>query len=262
MNGKDEEFVTPQRYVQYVAKHRRITISDFDVAPVVVLTWQPRLLNELVRRTGAKRSRQWLYGDEHPLYTGGVTGQRISFVRVPIGAAGTVVHMEELIACGARCIVGLGHAGSLQPTVPVGTLFIPTFCFSEEGVSEHYRRDGVQKTTPSDHLVQLLQASCRAEQAHMVEGTICSTDAPYRETKTKIQRLIKNSTLGIDMETSAMTVVGWFRGVETCNILVISDELGMEEWRPLFDTPKVLDGENLAIRAVLHWASHYARESC
>ena len=72
------------------------------------------------------------------LQTGAVEGRAVSIVRSPIGAPGTISVMEELIECGAKKIIGIGYAGSLQANIPIGSLIIPTHCVSDEGTSRHY----------------------------------------------------------------------------------------------------------------------------
>ncbi len=137
--------------------------------------------------------------------------------------------MEEMIACRARAFLGVGFAGSLQESAPVGALIIPTSVISEEGTSPHYIGKEVH-AIPSSNLAKII--------------------APYRELISKIEDYHNRGVLGVDMETSAMYVLGQVRNVEVCNLLVVSDEL-WHEWRPAFGTPELRVASQKAEQVIL-----------
>jgi uridine phosphorylase len=157
--------------------------------------------------------------------------------------------MEGLIACGARVFFGLGWAGSLQPSAPIGSMLIPTTCIREEGTSFHYL-DGSVAVQPDVQMVDLLQKSAAAEKIQLLSGLHWTTDAPYRELISKIKAFAEQGVLGVDMETSAMYALGQFRGVRVCNVLVVSDEL-WQEWRGGFYSPELRQATERAERLVL-----------
>jgi len=166
-----------------------------------------------------------------------------------VGAPGTVMVMEEMIACGAKVFLGLGFAGSLQPTAPVGTLLIPTECISEEGTSAHYLESEIA-IGPSSRLAEIIQELCKAEGLNVLSGPFWTTDAPYREFVRKIEAYRHQGVLGVDMETSAMYALGRVRGVDVCNLLVVSDEL-WHEWRPAFGSQEVREAMQRAGQVIL-----------
>lgn len=228
---------------------RGMAVEELGVAPVVVLSWGRRVLESLAEAVGAQLSRQWMWSKTYPLYTGEVDGTPVCFTHAPIGAPGTVVIMEELIACGARVFLGRGWAGSLQPETPVGTSLIPTTCVREEGTSLHYL-EADAGIGPSERLVEALKSASQEEGIKAVSGPIWTTDAPYRELIPKIEAYRRQGVVGVDMETSAMYALGQVRGVDVCNLLVISDEL-WDEWRPAFGQPELEDADERANRVIL-----------
>jgi hypothetical protein len=143
---------TARMNVDYYAARRDIAVEEIGVAPCVVLSWGPTTVEELAESIGAEPAEHWHWLARYPLYTGEIQGRRVSFVQAGIGAPATVAAMESLIACGARLFLGLGWAGSLQPSAPVGTFLIPTRCIREEGTSLHYL-DASATVTPAslDH---------------------------------------------------------------------------------------------------------------
>ena len=174
----------------------------------------------------------------------------MSLAELPVGAPGTIMIMEEMIASGARILFGLGWAGSLQPSAPVGTLLIPTSCIREEGTSRHYVDDDTA-ISPDVLLVERLESAAQAEGAKVMTGPLWTTDAPYRELRSKVETYREQGVLGVDMETSAMYALGHFRKVSVCNLLVVSDELG-EEWRPAFGSSQLREATRKAEQIVLH----------
>jgi len=67
-----------------------------------------------------------------------------------------------------------------------------------------------------------------------VLGTIVSTDAPYRETKSWLTKKQKNKIDLVDMETSAVFALAEFYRVQAAALMIISDELFSIKWRHKF----------------------------
>ncbi len=252
MSGKKtmNERITPEMFIDHFTSMRKITTADIGVSPVVVVAWHRNVVESLARTVGACLSKHWIYSREYPLYSGEVNGHPVSFAHVPVGAPGTIMIMEEMIACGARVFLGLGLAGSLQPTAPTGTCLIPTYCVREEGTSVHYMSDE-SRIVPSPRLVKILQESCREKQVKVLSGPLWTTDAPYRELVTKIKTYSKQGVLGVDMETSAMYALGQFRNVEVANLLVVSDEL-WHEWQIASGSSRLQKTIKKAKEVILH----------
>jgi uridine phosphorylase len=244
-----EERFTPQMHLDYALAQRGITIEDIGIAPVVVVAWGQEVIQALADAVEAQGNPHWFPHPRYQLYNGTLEGRRVSFVHVPVGAPNTVLATELMIACGARLLLGLGWAGSLQPRAPVGTLLIPARCVREEGTSFHYVDDGVD-VVPSARLVQLLEAAAQAQETQAVVGPHWTTDAPFRELRSKIAAYGQQGVVGVDMETSAMYALGLFRGVEVCNLLVVSDEL-WQDWNPGWHAPQLETGMASAQHVIL-----------
>jgi uridine phosphorylase len=229
---------------------RGITVEEIGVAPVVVISWGRGMVTDLAEATGAIESPHWFYAERNPLYTGSIDGRKVSFILAPVGAAGTVMFMEELIACGAQIFLGLGWAGSLQTYAPVGSMLIPTQCIREEGTSFHYV-DASAELGPDAELMELLRDQAALEGIQVLVGPQWTIDAPYRELVSKVEKYRAEGIQGVDMETSAMYALGLFRGVRVCNLLVVSDEL-WHEWRPAFGSSELEVANQLAQQIILH----------
>ena len=240
---------TPQMYIDHYVSQRGITVEDIGVAPIVVISWAPKVIQTLADSTDAQSAPYWPWSKRYLFYTGQVQRQRVSFAQVGVGAPSTITAMEEMIACGARVFLGLGWAGSLQPEAPIGTFLIPTDSIREEGTSFHYVDDGTD-VTPDSRLVESLKKAAQEEEMKVVLGSQWTTDAPYRESCDKISAYKKRGVIGVDMETSAMYALGLLRKVAVCNLLVVSDEV-WQEWTSVSHTPELGAITERAVRVIL-----------
>jgi uridine phosphorylase len=218
---------TARMYMEHYVRQRHLTIRDIGVAQRVVVSWAPGVIDRLAKRIDAEPMRHWPWAKRQRCYTGQGESGPISFVEVGMGAPATVAGMEQLIACGARTIVGLGWAGSLQSKLAIGSMVIPTECISDEGTSHHYLEERTA-LVPDASLLSQIKHAASAIACDATCGAVWSTDGIYRERCSIIDDYRKQGVLAVDMESSAMYALGLFRNVAVCNLLVINDEV----WRP------------------------------
>jgi|HubBroStandDraft_2_1064218.scaffolds.fasta_scaffold00986_8 uridine phosphorylase len=245
--------ISPRAFLSYVSR-RDAGEEHLEVSAVAVMAWGP-LCNALVRMKSARRRRDWPYDAEWPHYaTRGAAG--ISIFRMPTGAPAAAFLLEQIIACGAETIVGLGIAGSLDPELTPGAVLIAAHAFVGEGTSPHYgvaRRLHPPPVIPASALLVARLSRTFAEhgdaEGPVRTGTAWSTDAPFRELRGDIATKRAQGALVVDMETSAMYSVARFRGVRACNLLVISDEL-TGGWRPGLDRPEFTDAATHACKVL------------
>lgn len=171
-----------------------------------------------------------------------------------LGAPQAVMGLEKMIALGARKIWVLGWCGSLQPGLKIGDIVIPTGALIEEGTSRHYPMiDRGPSTDPdlNDRLETVLVAKARSYQ----KGRVWTTDAPYRETPSKITAYRDRGILAVEMEMSALMTVALYRGVKLAGLLVVSDELGDVKWRHGFSDPRFKKATKVAAEILFDLAS-------
>ena len=149
-----------------------------------------------------------------------------------VGAPMAVMTLEKLIALGAKEIVISGWCGSLSPELLTGDVLLPTWSVSEEGTSQHYPLKNTSES--SKKMRNKLQAMLAKDYIACHEGPIWTTDAVYRETKTKIAEHRQNSILGADMEFSALVAVANYRKINLAAAMLVSDQLWGDKWQPGF----------------------------
>lgn len=149
-----------------------------------------------------------------------------------VGAPMAVMTLEKLIALGGRRFVVFGSCGALAPGLGVGDVFLPTWAVSQEGTSGHYPLSTPPQ--PPALLHEALTALLRREGMVPQSGGVWTTDAPYRERRVTIRQYQAQGVAAVDMEFSALLQVAAFRQVELAAVMVVSDLLGGEVWRPGF----------------------------
>ena len=175
-------------------------------------------------------------GENRPLYHAdlAVVVEKGYFVAGPaIGAPMAVMTMEKLIALGARKIILFGWCGSLHRGLGIGDLLLPARAVSGEGTSSYYV-SGVQPA-PSLPLIRNLQEFLARNALGWQEGCVWSTDAPYREKRSDLQRLHEHDGVtAVDMEFSALCSAASFRKIDFAALLLVSDEVWGSTWNPGF----------------------------
>jgi uridine phosphorylase len=167
-----------------------------------------------------------------------------------IGAPQAVMGMEKLIALGAKDFWVLGWCGSLQPELRIGHLVIPTSAISEEGTSPHYPVPE-RKPHTNQALNRILAATLRNRGQLFSMGKVWTTDAPYRETRTKVKAYQEQNVLAVEMEMSALMTVALYRSVRLAALLVVSDELFDLKSHTGFRDPEFKAKRHLAAQVLL-----------
>lgn len=249
MNSSD-----PKSILDEVMISPRRGRSDHEMGPDTIMVMIPTELDYLVHLTGAKKlPKKGL--ELYSLYQTDVGPYgSVTFGGPFLGAPQAVMAMEKMIALGAIRIWVLGYCGSLQEHVRIGDFVIPVSALSEEGTSTHYPIG--ERIPQTDKALNLLfeDALCRRDHPFH-KGRVWTTDAPYRETRKKVQTYKEKGILAVEMEMSALMTLGIFRGVKVAALLVVSDELFNLKWNPGFSDPRLKKGSQLAgdlILEVIH----------
>jgi uridine phosphorylase len=155
-----------------------------------------------------------------------------------IGAPGAAIVLEECIALGAKSIISVGIAGSLQKTVDIGDIVVCDKAIRDEGTSYHYKEPSLYSYAAPD----MVKALCTGLDSHNLKykvGSSWTTDAPYRETAAEIVYFQKKDVLTVEMEAATIFTVGEYKNVNVGAAFVISDSLADLVWNPQFDHTKI-----------------------
>ncbi len=156
-------------------------------------------------------------------------GQAVAVAHPGLGAPFAAAFLEELIAFGCRKFVACGGAGVLDKTLARGMVVIPNAAVRDEGASYHYLPPGREiEVEPS--VVSIEESVLQSSGIPYRVGKTWTTDAIYRETRSRIARRKAEGCLTVEMECSAFLAVAKFRGVKFGQLLATGDDVSGNEW--------------------------------
>jgi len=182
-------------------------------------------------------------------------GEDTFFMAGPaVGAPMAVLALEKLIALGGTKFIVYGWCGSLNTSLQIGDVLLPTWALSDEGTSAHYPVSGRPESCRETR--RLLEQGLAARGDNVICGPVWTTDAPYRESRQKIKAFGDQGIFGVDMEFAALCAVAAFRNVDLTGVLLVSDELFHEQWKPGFGNKSF----NERSKAILDYLVEFCRK--
>jgi uridine phosphorylase len=189
---------------------------------------------EVIEKAAAEHNAQvavpnsWEDGP-HPIYEIVHQGRRLAFFHPGVGAPLGAGLLEEAIAYGCRKFIVCGGCGVLEKDMAVGHLIVVSSAVRDEGVSYHYLPPG-REVLAQPAGVAALEAALARQEVPYVVGKTWTTDAPYRETVTKIAARRAEGCLTVEMEAAGLMAVAEFRGAVLGQVLYAGDDLSGTEW--------------------------------
>ena len=203
--------------------HRRTRVGE-----VAVLCFFRDVLDELAAE-GRIVERYRLRSElgPSPIYDYPTPDGPVAVVHAGFGAPFGAVVMEEMIALGARTLVACGGAGALVD-LEVGHVLVVDSALRDEGTSAHYAPPGRVIAADPAGVAALADVVARRGMAHSV-GRTWTTDALFREARTRVERRVGEGCLMVDMEAAAFLAVAAYRQVRFAQLLYAGDSL-VAEW--------------------------------
>jgi len=201
-----------------------------DIARVGVICF----FNELLERLVAQGDLRVVYTLRSEIgvnfvYELRVGDQCVTVAHPGVGAPLAAGYMEELVALGVRTFVACGGAGALVEGLALGHVMVVDSALRDEGTSFHYAPPGRIIEADADSVEVLHQHLLREGIDHFV-GRTWTTDAIFRETKSRIRRRIDEGCSMVDMESSALIAIARYRQLQFAQILYAGDSLAGETW--------------------------------
>lgn len=163
---------------------------------------------------------------EYHSYLGTYQGTPIQITSHGVGAAGAAICFQELIDIGAKTIVRIGTAGGLYDDTQIGDIVVPTGAVRQDGVSNLM----VPKEFPAlpdfevtTHLRQCLQNENTSQKSlRFQSGVIVTSDLFYPGLlPSDLELYHKTGAVAVEMECSALFVIGMLRRIRTGALLVL-----------------------------------------
>lgn len=192
----------------------------------------PTLTIQKVLKKAAKKQKNTLFGQLFLMKNNTVLYQCI-------GAPSAVLSLERFIASGVQEILLLGFCGALDEKAGLGEAVSVVEAFSQEGTSRHYypHKKTFRATLP---LKRNVENSLTERGLPFINGTVVSTDAPFRETQSWLARNRAQGIGFVDMETSAVFALADFYGIQAAALHLVSDNLTSSSHRLGFHSIKII----------------------
>jgi uridine phosphorylase len=241
----DDVIISPDDAKRYLSKINKLRPEDLQVPEPLLLTYGQREFT-YGKNLIAGKFVEW-YPYKERLAVGKISGTEIAIAHSFVGSPGTVMLLEELISHGANKIVEAGLAGGIDSSLQPGDICIVSQAFSDEGTSRHYH-PRTRTFSPGAELTSLLSKSLERNDLPYRTTAVWTTDAVYRETRSKVMKFRGKGASLVNMETSSIFALAKYRRVEAASIQVVSDILLREGWKPAFRHKKVLENRHAIVR--------------
>lgn len=223
-----------------------------DFPETVVSIFHHTLFYRIVEFLGGVKIAETKDVDGHwPIYAVQYKGYRFALYKARLGAPACVGSFEDIIPMGAKRIILLGNCGVLDKAIEDCGIIIPTRAIRDEGTSYYYAPASDYIDVNKKYIPEFIEV-LEAFGYPYVIGTTWTTDAFYRETRSKVNRRKEMGAICVEMECSAMQAMCDFREVEFFQFLYAGDNLDHSSWDPrsLSGTSRLEDKEKIAMLAL------------
>lgn len=124
---------------------------------------------------------------------------------------------------GAKLIIGLTSAGRVSPALPLPCLVAVTAAIRDEGASLHYLPASKDVACSAPNVVPLLDRELASTGWAVRCGAVWTTDAPYRETQTQLDKWAVEGVLAVEMQAASLFAFGVARGVAVVSVATVSN---------------------------------------
>jgi len=227
---------TPDSLIDDVRRSRQIPAGM--VPPLCILEFDGDITDWLVRDGMAKPFEPWACFHTS-MFSMDLEGVTCGIIARTIGGPYAVLIAEQLQAAGARLIIGLTSAGRVSPDLPLPCLVVVTCAIRDEGTSYHYLPPDSEVPCNSP-VVPHLERELLSTGWTVRSGKVWTTDAPYRETKTQLNKWACEGALAVEMQAASLFAFGIARQVSVASVAMVSNAI--DHAGDQFDTGSHDDG--------------------
>ena len=163
-----------------------------------------------------------LYGEDRPMKAA-TNKDGLTIVNFGIGSANAATIMDLLSAVETKGVLFLGKCGGLKKSTEIGHFILPIGAIRGEGTSDDYFPREVP-ALPSFKLHKFVSEKHKARNLEYRTGVIYTTNRRvWEHEKEFLARLKRLTTIGIDMETATIFIVGHYNQIARGALLLVSD---------------------------------------
>jgi AMP nucleosidase len=203
----------------------------------IVKNWLPRYTGQSLDAFGdyilltnfsnyVKMFAEWnsveVVGTDKPMQC--ATANGITIINFGMGSATAATVMDLLSAINPKAVLFLGKCGGLKKKNHLGDLILPIAAIRGEGTSLDYFPVEVP-ALPAFALQKAVSTTIRDHEKDYWTGTVYTTNRRVWEHDEKFKTYLENiRAMAIDMETATIFSVGFYNGIPTGALLLVSDQ--------------------------------------
>ncbi len=170
----------------------------------------------------AERFNCKIHGEGKPMQAATNT-DGLTIVNFGIGSANAATIMDLLIALPPKGVLFLGKCGGLKQSTEIGHFILPIAAIRGEGTSRDYLPSEVP-ALPSFKLHKFVSDRIVQRDIEYRTGVVYTTNRRLWEHDDVFrQRMIRMSSIGVDMETATIFIVGHYNQIARGALLLVSD---------------------------------------
>ncbi len=147
----------------------------------------------------------------------------LTIINFGIGSANAATVMDLLVAIKPKGVLFLGKCGGLKSSTEIGHFILPIAAIRGEGTSDDYMPKEVP-ALPSFKLHKFVSDKIIAHNHEYRTGVIYTTNRRVWEWDEDFKKYLKKLyTIGIDMETATLFIVGLVNQIPRGALLLVSD---------------------------------------
>lgn len=158
-----------------------------------------------------------------PFYKTVHNGAEMIVCQAPLGGAGAVEIMEQLIAGGVKEIIAAGCCGALVEDTE-GDFFIPTAALRQEGTSYHYLPPA-REVELAETAIEAIETALQKRNFRFRRCKTWSTDGLHRETKEMVSYRKEEGYSVVEMECASLAACAKMRKITFGQLLFTADSL-------------------------------------
>ncbi len=214
---------TPEALLREARRQKEMVAGD--VPEICILDPDGDIVAHLAATGSADRHPSWAcyHTHLHAFERGGV---HYGVVGSAVGASFAVLVAEQLFASGCRLIISMTSAGQILPVRAPPYFILIDRALRDEGTSYHYLPPGdFSRCDPA--LIEVARDA--VADTPLEVGATWTTDAPFRETATAVDKARDTGLLAVEMEAAALYAFAAARRRPVLCVPHVTNQMGQIE---------------------------------
>lgn len=222
----DESSVfTPESLLREARRQK--DLPDEPVPEICLLDPDGDLVRHLTKTDRARLDSTWP-GYHTDLYRFEHAGETFGIIGCAVGASFAVLVAEQLFAAGCELVISITSAGQIRERDDPPYFVLIDRALRDEGTSHHYSPPD-RHATLDEGVRNVVEDACEDVSRPVYTGASWTTDAPFRETETSIERARSEGVLAVEMEAAALYTFAAVRDEPVVCFAHVTNQMGQAE---------------------------------